>query len=677
MGDPRSLVNIGSMVNIVKIAYLFLICAGLALGQVQSMVDPASASRAIIDSNFSYLQARHLSGTGAPTGTCTIPSFYSRSDTTGLSQTIYVCRTSGSSTAWEGPLLNVSTYATSSTPGSLSAADWSTFFAKAGTGSCLVFGQFVTSTVTGGVNCTAITAGMLPGSVVLTAGAYTDPSWLTLTQAGGRITGFEVPLTFTAPLTRTTNTITCGTATGSVAGCLSAADWTTFNAKQAALTLTTTGSSGAATLIGSTLNIPQYSGGGSTVITATAGLGGVTAGLGVVKDTSNPTAYIAATSLAVNCVYVGIATTSAAQGAPFQLQVTRGLVNVTADNAITAGHYVGCGTSTAGMFRDLGLTINPISNGVNTYGVAMASAIAGASFSMLYDGVPTRGATVDTVSGLTVATGKTLSINNSLTIAGTDGTVMTFPTTSATLARIDAANIFAGVQKISNSNVASTLIMENTSSGGIVDLKFFNSNSSVGNRIGMNISAGSDTDSLEVAVNGTVVVMSVNKAAHGIGIGPRNFASGFSNNTLDVTDKTVSTGATRFSVGLGAADSAGTVVSTVAGTSKTVHIVGNGTAPTITSGFGSTPALVNASDLNGTVTIGTGGSANTGLITFGVPFTAAPSCFAEDGTTALKLQAITTTTTLTINSFSPSVGGGYSATAFGAGDTVRWWCGGG
>jgi hypothetical protein len=38
---------------------------------------------------------------------------------------------------------------------------------------------------------------------------------------------------------------------------------TQLNAKQVALTLTTTGSSGAATLVGDTLNIPQYSGGGS------------------------------------------------------------------------------------------------------------------------------------------------------------------------------------------------------------------------------------------------------------------------------------------------------------------------------------------------------------------------------------------------------------------------------
>jgi hypothetical protein len=41
-------------------------------------------------------------------------------------------------------------------------------------------------------------------------------------------------------------------------GALTAANWTTFNNKQNALTLTTTGTSGAATLVGATLNVPQY-----------------------------------------------------------------------------------------------------------------------------------------------------------------------------------------------------------------------------------------------------------------------------------------------------------------------------------------------------------------------------------------------------------------------------------
>lgn len=60
-------------------------------------------------------------------------------------------------------------------------------------------------------------------------------------------------------------------ATGLQDGYLKSADWTTFNSKQDAITLTTTGSSGAATLVGSTLNIPNYSGGGITSLNSLTG----------------------------------------------------------------------------------------------------------------------------------------------------------------------------------------------------------------------------------------------------------------------------------------------------------------------------------------------------------------------------------------------------------------------
>jgi len=45
-------------------------------------------------------------------------------------------------------------------------------------------------------------------------------------------------------------------------------------------------------------------------------------------------------------------------------------------------------------------------------------------------------------STLTIADGKTFTVNQTLTLAGTTGTTMTFPATSATIARTDAANTF-------------------------------------------------------------------------------------------------------------------------------------------------------------------------------------------------------------------------------------------
>ncbi len=51
---------------------------------------------------------------------------------------------------------------------------------------------------------------------------------------------------------------------------------------------------------------------------------------------------------------------------------------------------------------------------------------------------------------LSIASAKTLTASNSLTLAGTDSTTMTFPTTSATIARTDAANTFTGVQTMTS-----------------------------------------------------------------------------------------------------------------------------------------------------------------------------------------------------------------------------------
>jgi len=60
-----------------------------------------------------------------------------------------------------------------------------------------------------------------------------------------------------------------------------------------------------------------------------------------------------------------------------------------------------------------------------------------------------NGLTVTSSTGtLTITSGKTLSVSNSLTLAGTDGTVMTFPSSSASIARTDAGNTFIGHQTI-------------------------------------------------------------------------------------------------------------------------------------------------------------------------------------------------------------------------------------
>lgn len=77
-------------------------------------------------------------------------------------------------------------------------------------------------------------------------------------------------------------------------------------------------------------------------------------------------------------------------------------------------------------------------------GVATATSINKVTFT-----APATGST------LTIANGKTLTANNSITLAGTDATTMTFPSTSASVARTDAAQTFTGTQTFANAVVGS------------------------------------------------------------------------------------------------------------------------------------------------------------------------------------------------------------------------------
>lgn len=70
-----------------------------------------------------------------------------------------------------------------------------------------------------------------------------------------------------------------------------------------------------------------------------------------------------------------------------------------------------------------------------------------------------------TASTLTIANNKTLTANNSLTLAGTDATTMTFPATNATVARTDAGQSFTGTQVL-RANTASGTVASATSGVG-------------------------------------------------------------------------------------------------------------------------------------------------------------------------------------------------------------------
>jgi hypothetical protein len=155
--------------------------------------------------------------------------------------------------------------ASGSQPGCLASADWATFNSKQ---TALGF------TPLNAANNLADVSSVSGSRVSLGLGSFSG-----LRKANGSSadsaavagTDYQIPFTATAPITFTSNIAACNTASGSQAGCLASADWTTFNSKQATITLTTTGTSGAAALTGATLNIPQYQGVLALTTTGTSG----------------------------------------------------------------------------------------------------------------------------------------------------------------------------------------------------------------------------------------------------------------------------------------------------------------------------------------------------------------------------------------------------------------------
>lgn len=101
------------------------------------------------------------------------------------------------------------------------------------------------------------------------------------------------------------------------------------------------------------------------------------------------------------------------------------------------------------VFADTPTLITPV------LGVATATSINKVAIT-----APATSATITIANGktftanasitITGTDGKTLTLSNNLTFAGTDGTTMTFPSTNASVARLDAAQSFTGTQTFNN-----------------------------------------------------------------------------------------------------------------------------------------------------------------------------------------------------------------------------------
>jgi hypothetical protein len=119
----------------------------------------------------------------------------------------------------------------------------------------------------------------------------------------------------------------------------------------------------------------------------------------------------------------------------------------TGANATT---FLGIGTAAQVLQVNSGATAP---EWVNTSGTGDVARTTSPSFTTPSLGAATalsiNSLTLTTSTGtFTLANGKTLTVNNSLTLSGTDATTMTFPSTSATIARTDAAQTFTGTQTV-------------------------------------------------------------------------------------------------------------------------------------------------------------------------------------------------------------------------------------
>ncbi len=279
------------------------------------------------------------------------------------------------------------------------------------------------------------------------------------------------------------------------------------------------------------------SGLGANVATA---LGQALNGTGAISATTNPSFVTPALGT--------IASGNLANGTGYTLT-----------NVVGAGTAAAANTGTSGATLCL-LSANCTVSGVWALGAATATSINGDTL--------TAGSWT-----LTGSAGKTLTFSNSLALAGTDATTMTFPTTSATIARTDAAQTFTGTQTFSTI-VPTTVSVAN---GG------------------------------QLQVNGQPLA--------------------------------------------------------------------KGTAPAIASGFGTSPSIVGISTGAFAVTVGTGGTASTGVLTFSSSASHGWSCQAADITTT---SAAVSTTKVTANSAtSVTVGNFTDVSASGpwtAGDTLLFNC---
>lgn len=207
-----------------------------------------------------------------------------------------------------------------------------------------------------------------------------------------------------------------------------------------AITLTTSINSPVLAGNGTAISAATTTGSGSTVVLSTAPTFATSITTPSVLATANDSGALGASGTAFADLFLA----------------SGGVINFNAGN-VTLTHTAGILTQNAGEFRITSANVGTNADSVPT--LSSTSTLTNKTLTSPTLTTPDIGvATATSINGLTItsSTGtltitnlKVFSVTNTLTLSGTDSTVMTFPTTSATIARTDAANTFTGASTAS------------------------------------------------------------------------------------------------------------------------------------------------------------------------------------------------------------------------------------
>lgn len=400
------------------------------------------------------------------------------------------------------------------------------------------------------------------------------------TAAFTAATAYEVPLTFSTGLTRTVNTVTVNasqsistlsnlTSNGPVqttggTGALSIGATTGSNnfVKNISPTLVTpilgTPTSGDLSNCTGTPTLTLTNATGLPISTGVSGLGsGVATFLATPSSANLASAVTDETGTAGKVVFSASPTLTGTLsiGSPAGLSFvddgsfSQPFGTLVVDNSgnLTAGSLTSAGLvkAGAGLYTLSGAAAKFLilqSTETLTANRALTITLGDSARTLTLSGSPSISGVTITGTG-TLATGtKTLTLSNSLTLAGTDSTTMTFPSTSATVARTDAAQTFTGLQTVPAFTATGAVTMTagtastTTGTGTLVVTGGIGASGVVNAGPGMTISGGGSgvetifkatNDASKLAIFGTR-----GSASGGYGTLPNSGAEVYSNNDI-------------------------------------------------------------------------------------------------------------------------------------------------